>query len=291
MTLWVVMVPVDLLVLVLAWWMPRLADPTLPLGVRIPPDRIGDPALKGPIRFYHTGLTVTAFILVAAGFLAARPTPLAAGILNPILLLFGVEGSYILGHYRLAAVKRSRNWYRDQPQALAAEVPLPAQTRPGPRILPALMLGVILCTAVIGILRYPALPPLLAVHFTFAGRPDSWMIKSVGSAFLPVWTGISVWLLFTFLSRSVRAAGPDLDPHDPSASAEQRRRFSQHMVTVIWILGTGTALTLLLTALITWGLLPPAGWTMALTLIPILLALVPATVVVAHTGQGGSRLA
>ena len=57
------------LLLAAAWVMPSVAKPTLPFGVRVPPERVGDPLIVEQRRIYRWWVGAAGTALVVAGLI------------------------------------------------------------------------------------------------------------------------------------------------------------------------------------------------------------------------------
>jgi len=284
---------VALVMVAVSWWMPAAVRPTLPFGVRIPPEYARDPAVRRARVWYRGGLVaITAAVAGLTAWAAARPDQPLAGLasVGAVLLLSTVD--YYLVHRRLHAVKVRQGWYTGQRPAVAADTGWRATMPAFPVVwlLPALT--VILVTLALAIWRYPALPPRIALHYGPTGQPDAWARTTPASAILPfvlpqvVLTGVLAGVV-----ELMRRARQDVDATDPVASAQQQRAFRRIAGRALLLVAAVANLVRLLVAVQVWGLLAvPSGTILPVVLALSLAAVIGLAIVFLRLGQGGSRL-
>lgn len=280
------------LVLLLAyagWRMPDAVHPTLPFGVRVPKEQLGHPVIGRALRTYRTVLVPLAALAILAELLAGGLDP-AYSVLILVLFIALSYIDYYAAHRALQRVKRDENWYAGLRQTTAASLSGDARPARYP-VFPLLAAcAVIAVTAVIGALRYPALPQVIAVHFGPSGQPNGWMAKSVLSAFSPVWSQIVVTALQAGVGYAILRSRQELDPAEPRTSMEHGRSFRAIQFRLLMIMAVLMNVTLLLNALIVWGLLGRGPWAILLSLVPVLAGVAYTVLVSLRVGQGGSRL-
>ncbi|MDH6112042.1 putative membrane protein [Kitasatospora sp. MAP12-15] len=279
-----------LLVLAAAWLTPALSGPTLPFGVRVPAEHADEPVIAEQRSVYRRWLAGAGGVLVLLGAalaFAAPASPLRA--LPAVLSIALCLPCYLRARHAILAVKQHEGWYRGLRQAVTVDTTLRTDPEPFPWLwgLPALLLTA--ATAVLGVLRYPAMPQRLPTHYNGSGVADHFTDKSVAAAFVPVYVqlgltallGLTAW--FSFRSRA------DLDPARPAASAFQHRRFVVRMAASVLLLTACADLTLLVAA---WGIWHGDHTMAALPLLlPVLLGTLGVIAVAVVTGQSGSRIA
>jgi uncharacterized membrane protein len=95
---------------------------------------------------------------------------------------------------------------------------------------------ILLGTAVFLVLRYPALPDLLPVHFKRGGVPDGWQYRTLGRVLMPAMVQVALALCLgaiaaLLLSRSTEGHSPDApDVKAASAAAE-----TVLIIALIWV--------------------------------------------------------
>ncbi|HEY6509916.1 MAG TPA: DUF1648 domain-containing protein [Vicinamibacterales bacterium] len=98
------------------------------------------------------------------------------------------------------------------------------------------ILLILLGTAVFLVLRYPALPDVLPVHFNRDGAANGWQFRTVGRVLLPVFVQLALSVSFgaiaaLLLSRSTEGHSPDApDVRAASAAAE-----TVLLMALIWV--------------------------------------------------------
>ncbi|MCC2279304.1 DUF5808 domain-containing protein [Streptomyces sp. ET3-23] len=281
----------------LAWAMPGLAQPSLPFGVRIPGDRAGEPVIAAAVRRYRArvlpgGLATAA--AATAGTLLAGRSALALAVVPPCAVAAMVAlcwSVYYRAHRTVAAAKAEHGWFDRVPQGIAVDTAL----RTDPERYPwawALPAAVITAgTAVLGAVRYPALPATLVTHWDGNGRADGRAATTVLTAFTPVLLQAAVGALLAGSAVVALRSRQSLDAEHPRASAAQHRGFVRWTARGLLVLAAFVNLSLLGTALTMWGLLGhSAAQDAALTGLPVLLGVLVVVFIAVRTGAQGSRL-
>ena len=291
MTLTIISVGTLFLLLVFGWIMPALTQPTLPFGVRVPPERASDPAIARVRRGYRAALLIGFVAVAAAVVTLSRGTRTLW--LGQVVALIGIavySGAYYVAHRRLHEIKLREGWYAGQREALVANIAAPVgrATFPILWLLPAL--AVLAATIVIGVVRYPKLPATIATHFAFNGTPNGFSAKMPG-AFLLAGMEVALTLLFGALAWFIPRLRYDVDPADPHASAERQRIFRVRWSRALLLFAALTNLSMLFGSLLIWQVLPSNHpLTLVATLAPAALILLGAFGLSIMTGQGGARM-
>ena len=291
MTLTIISVGTLFILLAFGWIMPALTQPTLPFGVRVPPERASDPAVARVRRGYRAALVI-GFVVVAGAVVAlaraSRTVWLAQGVALIGIVVF--SAAYYVAHRRLHETKLREGWYVGQREALVANIAPPDRRIPFPFLwlLPAL--AVLATTIVIGALRYPKLPATIPTHFDLNGTPNGFSAK-MPSAFLLTGTEVALTLLFGALAWFIPRLRYDLDPADPHVSAERQRLFRLRWSRALLLFAALTNLSMLFGSLLIWQVMPANHpLTLAATLAPAGLILLGAFGLAILTGQGGARM-
>jgi uncharacterized membrane protein len=95
---------------------------------------------------------------------------------------------------------------------------------------------ILLGTAVFLLLRYPALPDVLPVHFRPDGNPNGWQFRTVGRALMPVFVQLALAMSFgaiaaLLLSRSTEGHSPDA----PDVRAALAAAETVLLIALIWV--------------------------------------------------------
>jgi uncharacterized membrane protein len=264
---------------------PVISKPTVPFGVRVPPERTVAPAIRVQRRAYAGRTLTVVAACTAAAFSLPGGTPWWAPRLILVLELFLCLTCVQLARRQIIAVKQAEHWFAGHRQAVVADTGWRASPPRFPVrwLLPAL--AVIAATVATGLLRYPDLPAYLAMG---AGRV---LPKSPASAFAPVIGQAFVTALWTGVLLLACRARPDLDAADPAASAERYRAFVSRAVKAMLTLVACVDVTLLLSGLRDWRVLPLSHGAGTVELLPLAVGLGTLLAVAVRTGQGGYRLA
>lgn len=263
---------------------PAASKPTVPFGVRVPPERTRAPSITAARRVYAGRTAIVGACCTAAAFLLPGNAPWWLPRLILLLELAADLACLQFARREITAVKHAERWFAGRRQAVVADTGWRADPPRFPVrwLLPAV--AVIAVTAAVGVLRYPDLPARLAIA---GGRL---IPKSPATAFAVVIGQGYVTALWTGLLLLAYRARPDLDAADPAASAARYRAFLARAAKAMLTLVACVDLSLLLSGLRTWHLLPFSGGTAAPVLAPFAAGLIIVVVVLTRAGQGGFRL-
>jgi uncharacterized membrane protein len=140
---------------------------------------------------------------------------------------------------------------------------------------------VILATVVIGVISYPSMPEILAVHYDAKGVTNRVVAKSVGAAFSLVFVQIGVTALLAGIAAVIVRSRPDVDPAHPVSSARWYRQYMSLGAKALLGLVAMIDLGMLGTSLLMWtGTVTP--WAPLVVVLPILSAAVVAVVILAR---------
>jgi uncharacterized membrane protein len=261
---------------------PVISKPTVPFGVRVPPERTVAPVVRAQRRVYACRTAIFVACCTTAAFLLPAG---AAWWLPRLILVLELAACLVclqLARRQITAVKHAEHWFAGHRQAVVADTAWRASPPRFPVrwLLPALVL--IVAAVATGLLRYPELPVRLTLS---AGRV---VPRSPASAFAPVIGQVFVTGLWTAVLLLVYRARPDLDAADPRASAARYRAFLGRAARTMLTVVACVDLTLLLYALRNWQLLRLPGGIVLLPVVAGLLAIIAMSI---RAGQGGFRLA
>lgn len=262
---------------------PAITRPTVPFGVRVPPERADAAVIRQQRRAYYGRTAVIGACCIALAILLRDR---GSWWLSRIILLLELAadfGCYLIARNRIAAVKQAERWYAGHRQVVATDTSWRTDPPrfPARWLIPALT--VIALTVLVGALRYPHLPARVA-----AG--GHLVPKSVVSVFAIVAAQLYVTVLWTGLMLIVYRSRPDIEAEDAAGSTRRYRRFLAACTRAFLTLLALVDLTLLLAALRNWQVYRPSGIGSALTVLPFAVGLLVVAVVTFRVGQGGSRL-
>ncbi|TAM68333.1 MAG: DUF1648 domain-containing protein [Microbacteriaceae bacterium] len=234
--------------------MPAIVHPTVPLGVSVPHDRVGDPVIRAAVCRYRVAIVGCWVLAIAGTILLADEVGLALTVPVLGLVVLGAV-SYLLARSTISHAKRVGHWYEGVPVRLRAEITAHASPRPSPwwAVVSVLLL---LATVVVGVAVYPTLPETLPVHWNAAGEIDGYAAKSIWPVFGPLLIGLGlVALLFatSYLGRLTTGRSAASDTLEQAAHrADVQRRL---LVSLIGQLGL--VVTLMICALTVTGWFAP----------------------------------
>jgi uncharacterized membrane protein len=265
---------------------PAMTRPTLPFGVRVPPERASATVIGQQRRAYYWRTAVIGGCAIVATVLISSHTSWWP---PRLILLAEIAADFVcyrLARKQITAVKTAEDWYAGRRQVVATDTSWRSDPPrfPLPWLLPAL--AVIAATVIIGVIRYPGLPPRLAAGL--GGHP---VAKSPLSAFAIVIAQLYVTILWTGVMFIVYRSRPDIESADAAASTRRYRRFLAAFSRAVFVLLALIDLSLLLGALRKWQVYRLAGAGAVLPILPFAAGLLILAAVAWHSGQGGYRLA
>jgi uncharacterized membrane protein len=269
-----------------------VVKPTLPFGVRVPVDRIGEPVIAAQARRYRilvalTGVAaaVIALVLGSAGYV----TWLAPVLLLASMVLYWVY--FYVAHRRIRQAKQSGHWYEERSQVVAADTRLRTDPPrfPWPWALPAVL--VVVATLITLLVAYPTLPDRVPVHYNASGVADRWAAKSLPTLLSIVVVQAALTVLIVGLCRLTFRAPAQVDAEEPEASANRHRRYVVALARAFLCFAALVDLTLAVASRLMWQ----RGHASALLVVGMVVPAVVGTAIVLapaiRMGQSGSRLA
>ena len=282
----VVIVPFFAVTMCLA---PVVTRPTVPFGVRVPPERARATVIRHERHSYYWRTAAIGACGTLAALLLGGHGPWWLTRIIALLVVAADFGCFWIARNKITAVKHAEHWYAGHRQVVATDTSW--RTDP-PRfpvrwLVPALI--VITATVIVGVVRYPDLPARLAVGFAGNGHRRG-APKSVASAFGIVAGQLWVTLLWTGLMLIVYRSRPDIEATDAAASTRRYRRYLAASTRAVLTLLALVNLSLLLAALRSWQVYRLSGLGSALPVLPFAVGLLILAVATLRTGQGGYRL-
>ena len=209
------------LLLVLALALPSINSPTVPFGVRVPAQRVDDPTVLRQTRTYRRRVLFGGIVALGVGVVIYSVTGDTLLLPLSVLALVGVwYRCFFLANRDIRAAKAAGGWYEGLHQGIAVDTELRTDPPRFPWLWLAPALIVTVATGVIGVLAYPSMPDMLAVHYGAGGVPNRIAAKSVGTAFSLVFVQIGVTALLVGIAAAIfRSSRPDIDPARPVGSA------------------------------------------------------------------------
>jgi uncharacterized membrane protein len=251
---------------------PAVIQPTVPFGVRVPPERVHGPVVTAELRRYRL------WVLVGCGGAAVACLLIAAFTGQPAAAPLGVLATtgvwllvYARAHVAVAAAKQREGWYAELPQEVAVDTSLRTSPEPfpWPWAIPALAL--LAATIVIGIVRYPHLPAHLATHYGASGHADAFARTSIASAFSVVFVQAALTLFTIGAAWLWMRSRPDLDPRRPTQDARGHRVWTGRMARATLVLVACLNVTFFL---IDWAVWQGSALPALATLLPTLAGVV-----------------
>jgi uncharacterized membrane protein len=113
-----------------------------------------------------------------------------------VLVLVGLwYGCFFLANHEIRAAKAAGGWYEGLHRGIAVDTELRTDPPRFPWLWLAPAVIITVATVVIGVIKYPSMPEMLAVHYGAKGVPNRLAVKTVGTAFSLVFVQIGVTAL------------------------------------------------------------------------------------------------
>lgn len=273
------------LVLLLALVLPSVTSGTVPFGVRIPAQFAADPVVTGQARLYRRRVLVCGGIVAVVGVASVAVTGQPLLLPLSVLVLVGTwYGCFFLAHQEIRAAKVAGGWFEGLHQGIAVDTEL--RTNP-PRfpwrwLAPAAVITA--ATAGIGVLMYPSMPQILAVHYGANGGPDRMEMKSVGAALSLVFLQLGLTALLGGIAAAIVRSRPDLDPARPVGSSRWARHYASLSAKALLGLAAMIDLGLMGSSLLIWtGTV--TRWAPLVIVIPVLASVAAAVTVLARNNR------
>jgi uncharacterized membrane protein len=226
--------------------------------------------------------------IVAAGLGVVIYRMTGEPLLLPLSVLVLVAvwyGCFFLANHEIRAAKAAGGWYEGLHQGIAVDTELRTNPPRFPWLWLAPALVVTVATVVIGVISYPSMPPMLAVHYGANGVPNRLAAKSVGTAFSLVFVQIVVTALLVGIAAAIfRSSRSDIDPARPVGSAHWHRRYMSLSAKALLGLVAMIDVGMLGSSLLMWtGTV--TSWAPLTVVLPILAAVVVAVVILARNNR------
>ncbi|WP_345447826.1 DUF1648 domain-containing protein [Arthrobacter gyeryongensis] len=207
-----------------------------------------------------------------------------------VLVLVGFwYGCFFLANHEIRAAKAAGGWYEGVRQVIAVDTELRTDPPRFPWLWLAPALIITIATVVIGVISYPSMPDVLAVHYGAKGMPNRLAAKSIGTAFSLVFVQVGVTALLVGIAAAILfRSRPDIDPAHPAGSAQWHRRYMLLGAKALLGLLAMIDLAMLGSSLLMWtGTVTP--WAPLMVALPILAAVAVAVVVFAGNNRASDE--
>lgn len=273
------------LVVVLALVLPSINSPTVPFGVRVPARHAYDPAVLRQTRIYRRRVLSGGIVVAGAGAVVYGVTGETLLLPLSVLVLVGIwYGCFFLANNEIRAAKAAGGWFEGVHQGIAVDTGLRADPPRFPWLWLAPALIVTITTVVIGVISYPSMPGILAVHSGAKGVPDRVAAKSVGTAFSLVFVQLGMTALLVGIAAAIYRSRPDIDPAHPVGSSRWYRQYMSLGVKALLGLVAMIDLGMLGSSLLMWtGTV--TRWAPLVVALPILAAVGVTLVVLARNNR------
>jgi uncharacterized membrane protein len=274
------------------WWsLPHLSRPTLPFGVRVPADRLGEPAIGRARKTFARSVIVFGAVVSAASIpLSLWTDPSAAITLAALALMLADLGAYWFAGRRIKAAKQAGDWYAGVRQGVTADFsfrtdPVRVTWR---GLIPAA--AILSATVIVGAMRSGTLPSTLPglEGLDLDGGPR--VPAGFWTAANPVLAQAVITLVTALVLTAILRARPEIDAAMPATTARRYRIYLRSLAGLGLLTAACANLTLAGIALRLWEIVPASPLTTIAIFIPILAAAGAAVRFELRVGVGGHRL-
>lgn len=273
------------LVLVLGLVLPAIADPMVPFGVRLPAPDTAASIVRRQTRLYRWRLLGSGVLAVAGSVTLYAATGEQLMLPLSVLVLVGAwYGCFILAHQSLRAAKTADNWYQGAHEGIAVDTELRTHPPRFPWLWLAPAVIIITATVTIGVINYPSMPAVLAMHYGANGVPNRVATKSIGTAFSLVFVQVGVTALLVGITAGIFHGRADLDPAHPTSSSAWFRSYMVLGVKALLGLTAAIDLGMLGSSLLMWSG-TVTKWAPLVVVIPVLAGVLIAVVVLARNNR------
>lgn len=260
-------------------------------GVSIPESQHGNPMLNKMrldycLQMLITGLVLTAITAVSTRLFPQQTWPAVTGCLTIVLASFIL---YISKHRQSILIKKEARWEERISRSTAVELGPANQSGAVPLSWTVVFWFIVLLTIGVSVFWYPNIPGQIPMNYDLAGNPYTYSVKSPGTvAFMPL-TMIFVGVVFTFVLVTIRHSRTMIAVDNPVESLYRSGVFRYRWSIFLILMGCAIMMLLMLIQFSIIGLVPVRLMIWA-TFIILAAILGGSVFMVAHLGQGGSRL-
>ncbi|MEU8249768.1 hypothetical protein [Nonomuraea sp. NPDC048916] len=279
------------LVTCLMWMLPALTRPTLPFGVRVGVQRVGDPAVISARRLYARLVVVVAVLAAAISIPALLVTgsSVVIGLAATVVIVADLL-LYHRAHLTVRAAKHAGGWAADRRQAVTVDTTFRTDPVRVPWLWGLPAMAVLLLTAGLGWARYGELPATLPLFPGYGTASSKREPTTLLSAFQPVIYQVIVTLIVLAVVMVVLRARPDLDAARPKGSARRYRIYLRGVAAMSLLSAACLNLSLFLAALPLWEIVTSTiVWQVAVC-VPLVALLGGWLAWEVKVGQAGHRL-
>lgn len=271
--------------------LPALARSTLPFGVRVGIQRMGDPVIVAARRFYArlTGLVAVIAAVVSILVLPVTKSAVAIGLTTTVVMVVDLLLFY-RAHRMVRAAKLAGGWAAERRQGVTVDTTFRTDPVRVPWLWSVPALAVLLITAGIGLARYGELPATLSLFLGYGTASAQRAPTTVLSAFQPVIYQVAIALIVLATVLAILRARPDLDAARPQGSARRYRIYLRGVAAMSLLSAACLNLSLFFAALRLWEIVTRAIVWEAAILAPLIVLLGGWLMWEIKVGQAGHRL-
>jgi len=281
--------PTCLLISLIFSFTPYLTRRSEAFGVSIPAAQYNNPTLVSLRRRYRNlGLIIGAVLLAVLFCLYWTDI---AFLLSNILMIIQLVIYFLLYlwfHKQTKELKAAQNWTEHTTTTIAVDISPAGKSYISPAWLLLFPLIMVL-TAILGVVLYPAAPDRIVTHWSMAGVANAWTDKSYGVVWFALVQQLFMSALMCFVFYITKNARRQIDADNIEESSKRVNLFRKAWGYYIIIMGVFLNLTFVLTLASMLGALDARVMSMVL-IAGFVLILAGACWLVVTVGQGGSRI-
>lgn len=263
------------------------SPPAVPFGVRVPPERVTEPAIGRQRRNYRFGVAIVT--MAAAGItLVLGSGALVAASVVLVVVAFAL---WLRGQHIVATLKQRDGWYVGRRQGAVADTSLRTNPVRYPRRWLLAPVIVIVVTAAAAIAAYSRLPGRVLIPVRHGGGTEYESVPTtIWVALVPVLVEVILTALIAGLVAVVLRARAMLDVTKPATSSSRYRGYLGVMTRAMLGVAALVNLTVLGVAVLIWtGDTSPAR-ILAVSAAPGIIALIGAAYLLLRIGPSGDRV-
>ncbi|MCL2433706.1 MAG: DUF1648 domain-containing protein, partial [Clostridia bacterium] len=229
-------------------------------------------------------------IIMIAQYLVWPDATLVSVMYYPLFFVAIQMAAYIPAHKNAVRLKSENKWLVSD--SVFAETKS-SHSRGTLRDLPWVWylcgLVVVLAGAAAALIRYPALPDRIPIHFDANMQPNDWANKSPGAALMLPLVNLGTLAILWLTAMMFVPARLQIDPQNPALSFAQHRIYRRRMGHAVGFMTLGLTVGMGLIGLqILWwpAFIVPFWLLMVLLMGPI----IPLMVAIVASGQGGCKI-
>lgn len=195
---------------------------------------------------------------------------------------------YLIFHFKVRKYKKNSNWEINRTVSATLTVDT-NEKKPINQLWFLSYLAIIAGIIVVGIIRYPALPDQMPMHYNIAGQVDRYAAKSISTILAMPIMQIIMTLVFFGIHYSILNAKNQSSGGDIEEELKKNRAFKVIMSKFIFFMGLAVMFLFCITQLSMFGIIS-INVTITAPIVFLVVIFLVIVYLAVKVGQGGSRL-